>query len=194
MTPEATMTMLSTESRMPGGRPRKNGPREKDGRTQRQRPSQDHGTPEAQAHRLALVGSADPVLAESPVGVLLARGLITGEEAAAARAYAWLYARAVRRPYPPLVSLEALHADGGRPGLVESDDEGRVQEAFRRGKNRLLAAGRRCSDAVERVVVFGELPRFLMPGRSDRERQAVLHGIAVLAACYGRVDKRSGRA
>ena len=58
----------------------------------------DLGTPEQQARRLALVGGADsgvdPALSKSPLGRLLALGLIAREEMRAAAVYAWLYRRA----------------------------------------------------------------------------------------------------
>ena len=49
------------------------------GRPRRQAAATDRGTPEAQARRALLAGSADPALSESPLGVMLARGLIARE-------------------------------------------------------------------------------------------------------------------
>lgn len=164
----------------------------------------DLGTPQIQARRAALAGGADPVLAEHPLGLLLARGLIAQEQHAAAVTYAWLYGRVVGRPSGSCAALYRRLAGEAAPAGWEPSEEGEaaLQERFRRGKNRLLAAGRRVCDATENLVVFARVPRFLDTSgqrgagarRADAaEREAVLAGLAVLAACYGTAAERTGR-
>jgi hypothetical protein len=165
----------------------------------------DRGTPEVQARRAVLSAGADPALSESPLGLLLARGLIGSEEHAAACIYAYLYARAVGRPRTSCAALyRRLAGESAGAGWVELSEQAEtaVEERFRRGKNRLLAAGRRVCDATENLVVFGRTPRFLdTAGRrgaaarraDDLERDAIRTGLAVLAACYGRAAGRTGR-
>jgi hypothetical protein len=69
------------------------------------------------------------------------------------------------------------------------------------GKNKLLAARRRVCEATENLGVFGRAARFLdsrqtaqlRRGADYSEFQAVLDGLAVLVACYGRGAGRRGR-
>lgn len=174
----------------------------KRGRPKLDRPSQDGGTPELQARRAALVAGGDPALAEYPLGIMLARGLISAEEHEAGCYYAMLYARAVAR-----TSLSCAHiyrrmlAENGRSAMLDDKSQEHIERLFRSGKNRLLAAGRRVTEATENLAVFGRPPRFLAGRRTSELRrgadftefQAVLEGLAVLAACYGRSAGRRGR-
>ncbi len=174
----------------------------KRGRPKLDRPSQDGGTPELQARRAALVAGGDPALAEYPLGIMLARGLISAEEHEAGCYYAMLYARAVVR-----TSLSCAHiyrrmlAENGRSAMLDDKSQEHIERLFRSGKNRLLAAGRRVTEATENLAVFGRSPRFLAGRRTSELRrgadftefQAVLEGLAVLAACYGRSAGRRGR-
>jgi hypothetical protein len=164
----------------------------------------DRGTPQARARRAALAGGADPALSEHPLGILLARGLIGPDQHAAAATYAWLYGRVVGRPDGSCAALYRRLAGEAAPAGWEASEAAAValEERFRRGKNRLLAAGRRVCDATENLVVFGRLPRFLDTAsrrgaearRADTiECAAVLAGLAVLAACYGAAAGRAGR-
>jgi hypothetical protein len=174
----------------------------KRGRPRLNRPSNDGGTPELQARRSALVGAGDPALAEYPLGIMLARGLISPEEHEAGCYYAALYARAVAR-----TSLSCAHiyrrmlAECGRANELDDKSQEHIERLFRHGKNRLLAAGRRVSEATENLAVFGRPARFLdsrqttelRRGADFNEFRAVLDGLAVLVACYGRGASRKGR-
>jgi hypothetical protein len=174
----------------------------KRGRPKLNRPSNDSGTPELQARRSALVGASDPALAEYPLGIMLARGLISAEEHEAGCYYAALYAKAVAR-----TSLSCAHiyrrmlAESGRAQELDDKSQQHIERLFRQGKNRLLAAGRRVSEATENLAVFGRPARFLdsrqtaqlRRGADYSEFQAVLEGLAVLVACYGRGAGRRGR-
>src|SRR5258706_2244579 len=170
------------------------------GRPKLNRPANDGGTPNLQARRSALVGSGDPALAEYPLGIMLARGLISAEEHEAGCYYAALYAKAVAR-----TSLSVAHiyrrmlAENGRVLDLDDKSQAHIERHFRDGKNRLLAAGRRVSEATENLVVFGPPARFLDRQRAQLRRgadhsefQAVLDGLAVLVACYGRGAGRRG--
>ncbi|HEY2890260.1 MAG TPA: hypothetical protein VGJ31_06510 [Dongiaceae bacterium] len=174
----------------------------KRGRPKLDRPNHDSGTPELQARRSALVGSNDPALAEYPLGIMLARGLICGEEHEAGCYYAMLYAKAVAR-----TNLSCAHvyrrmlAESGRSTALDDKSQEHIERLFRQGKNRLLAAGRRVSEATENLAVFGRPARFLDSRRTAELRrgvdftefQAVMEGLAVLVACYGRGAGRRGR-
>ena len=174
----------------------------KRGRPKLNRPDNDSGTPELQARRSALVGAGDPVLAEYPLGIMLARDLISAEEHEAGCYYATLYAKAVAR-----TSLSCAHiyrrmlAESGRAQELDDKSQEHIERLFRHGKNRLLAAGRRVSEATENLAVFGRSARFLdrrqtaqlRRGADHGEFHAVLNGLAVLVACYGRGAGRRGR-
>jgi hypothetical protein len=173
----------------------------KRGRPRFDRPSIDQGTPELQARRQAIAGGGDPALSEHPLGIMLARDLISREQYEAGCQYGTLYFQAVA---PTTVSVEShyrrLMAEGLRGQEIGKDLQ-RLQALFRLGKNRPLAAGRRVSIATENIAVFGRPARFLSRsakmtlkrGADFAELQAVLDGLSVLVACYGRGAGRRGR-
>jgi len=174
----------------------------KRGRPRFDRPSNDQGTPEQQAKRSALAGGADPALTEHPLGIMLARDLISREQYEAGCQYATLYIQTVA---PTTVSVAShyrrLLAEGGSGQEIEEEDLRRLQALFRLGKNRLLAVGPRVVRATENIAVFGRPARFLSRastmslkrGADFAELQAVLDGLSVLVACYGRGAGRRGR-
>jgi len=174
----------------------------KRGRPKLDRPTHDGGTPEVQARRALLASGGDPALTEHPLGIMLARGLISGEEHEAGCYYAMLYAKAVARTHLSTAHIyQRMLAESGRATTLDDKSQEHVERLFRQGKNRLLAAGRRISEATENVAVFGRSARFLdrsrpadlRRGADFAEFQAVLEGLAVLSACYGRGARRSGR-
>jgi hypothetical protein len=173
------------------------------GRPSSDRPIIDRGTPELQAYRERLAGGGDPVLTEYPLGLLLARGLVSREQHEAGCYYAFLYGRSIGRTQVNCSYLFGAQAAGyaDRHDLTEAD-LAKIQALFRQGKNRLLAAGRRVCDATENLTVFGRAPRFLDAGRrrppsawraDEAELAAVRLGLEVLVACYGRAAGRLGR-
>ena len=133
---------------------------------------------------------------------MLARDLISREQYEAGCQYATLYIQTVA---PTTVSVAShyrrLLAEGGGGQEIEEEDLRRLQALFRLGKNRLLAAGRRVVAATENIAVFGRPARFLSRsatmtlkrGADFAELQAVLDGLSVLVACYGRGAGRRGR-
>jgi hypothetical protein len=173
------------------------------GRPSRNGPVVDRGTPELRAHRERLAAGGDPALTEYPLGLLLARGLVSREQHEAGCYYAFLYGRSIGRTQVNCSYLFGAQAAGyaDRHDLTEAE-LAKLQALFRQGKNRLLAAGRRVCDATENLVVFGRLPRFLDGGRrrpqsawraDEAELAAVRLGLEVLVACYGRAAGRLGR-
>ncbi len=179
--------------------------RRRRGRPAQQRPETDLGTPELQARRARLVGTGgDPALAEYPLGVMLARGLIDRVQHEAGCRYGFLYGRVVGRTQLSCAAIydrlaAAVQAD--RP-VANEEAERRNQAEYRAGKNLLLAAGRRVCDATENLVVFGRMARFLdadsrrgaAARRGDAaELAAVCAGLDALVACYGPGASRRGR-
>lgn len=173
------------------------------GRPNRNRPVIDRGTPELRAHRERMAAGGDPVLAEYPLGLLLARGLVNREQHEAGCYYAFLYGRTIGRTQVNCSYMFGAQAAGyaDRHDLTEVE-LARIQSRFREGKNRLLAAGRRVCDATENLVVFSRMPRFLDAGRrrpaaawraDESELSAVCLGLDVLVGCYGRAAGRLGR-
>ena len=174
----------------------------KRGRPRFDRPSVDQGTPEQQARRQALAAGGDPALTEHPLGLMLARGLISVEQHEAGSYYAMLYGWAVGGTDVSVASLyRRLLAEGWHGKEIDEEELARIQALYRLSKNRLLAAGRRISTATENIAVFGRPARFLSRSAGGRlkrgadfaELEAVLEGLSVLVACYSRGAKRRGR-
>jgi hypothetical protein len=133
---------------------------------------------------------------------MLLRGLVTAEQHEVGCYYAFLYGRAVGRSQATCAPLyQRLFADFEGPAELSEEERARAVALFRRGKNRLLAAGRRVCDATENVAVFGRFPRFLDAARrrpasafraDATEFEAIRTGLEVLVACYGRGAGRLG--
>ena len=186
--------------------------RSRGGRPRRETTGPDLGTPEQRARRLALVGGAgsgvDPAYSESPLGRLLALGLITREEMRSAAIYAWLYRRATGwTPVGAARIYDGITAPTIRSMAIGSLREGpemeraTAQRRFRAVKNRLLSAGRSVCDATENIVVFEMTPAFLTPGARDAVRslaqrsaqfRAIRAGLAILSASFGAGTARAG--
>lgn len=119
------------------------------GRPNGDRPDIDRGTPELRAHRERLAAGGDPALTEYPLGLLLARGLVSREQHEAGCYYAFLYGRSIGRTQVNCSYLFGAQAAGYADRHVLSEAElARLQSLFRHGKNRLLAAGRQVCDAT----------------------------------------------
>ena len=109
------------------------------GRPPMERPVVDAGTPELQARRSRLAAGGDPALTESPLGILLARGLIGREQHDSGRHYASLYRQSVGRTQLSCDGhYSQLIADGGRAARSRDDAaQARIEERFRLGKGAL---------------------------------------------------------
>ncbi len=174
------------------------------GRPRGERPAIDQGTPETQVRRRLLAEGADPALSEYPLGLMLARRLVSTEQHEAGCHYAFLYGRTIGRTQVTCDRYyrQMIGSQGGGFDLTDEATQTRIEASFRLGKNRLLAAGRRVCDATENLTVFARTPRFLDAGprrpaaarrADDFELRAVLDGLDVLVACYGRAAGRAGR-
>jgi hypothetical protein len=108
------------------------------GRPGSDRPFVDRGTAELQAHRTRLAAGGDPALTEYPLGLSLARGLISREQHEAGCYYAFLYGRAIGRTQVNCSYLLGGLAEGyaDRHDLTEAD-LARLQSLFRKGKGAL---------------------------------------------------------
>ena len=105
------------------------------GRPNRDRPDIDRGTPELRAHRERLAAGGDPALSEYPLGLLLARGLVSREQHEAGCYYAFLYGRSIGRTQVNCSYLFGAQAAGyaDRHDLTEAD-LAKLQSLFRQGK------------------------------------------------------------
>lgn len=172
------------------------------GRPRTNRPAVDPGTPELRARRQALAAGADPALTEYPLGLLLARQLISEEQHEAGCYYGFLYGVAIGGARSGCSRLYQQIASESFDGLeLNEEEQARIEASFRRGKNMLLAVGRRICDAAENLIVFGRHPGFIMvDGRQIRatlaapaELLAIREGLDVLVACFGRAAGRRGQ-
>jgi hypothetical protein len=132
----------------------------------------DRGTPELQAARQRLAAGADPALAENPLGILLARGLIDAEQHAAGCRYARLYRLAVARRE---ISFGAIYrrlgeatgrSTGADHGEGEDERGSEARRDYLTAKAKLLQAGTAAARAVEGLAVFGEWPQALLLARN----------------------------
>ena len=98
------------------GRPKKSGPREANGRIQRN-PQRDHGTPEHQLMRLNLAQGGDPAKTSCPLDLLHIRGVISLDMLSAGLRFARTY-KAVHRVHP-----QAVDADRSSKGTGEASPE-----------------------------------------------------------------------
>ena len=163
----------------------------------------DLGTPEAQRKRIELVGRAAPELAEYPLGVLLARGLITRDQHDAGCHYAYLRGKALGNT-TVFGMFRALFPTGGGRALDE-DTQVVVEARWRAAASTLLAAGRPAKDAVDNAALYLRLPRWLKPALEDgagrqrprhgdrREREDLLAGLRALAAHFRLGARRTVR-
>src|SRR5258706_6874718 len=109
------------------------------GRPPMDRPAVDSGTRELLARRARLAAGGDPAFTESPLGILLARGLIGREQNDSGRHYASLYRQSVGRTQLSCDRhYSQLIADGGRTTATRDEAaQARIEERFRLGKGAL---------------------------------------------------------
>ena len=126
------------------GRRRKAGPRTKTvrpARAYRASPAIP-GQQEGIAKRTVLINGADPALAASASGILLANGFLTGDQHRAAMAYSWAHAHDVRP------ALEPCLLDDGRgheaPDELLGGGQGAAGGDGRRAVARAAPGGRQC--------------------------------------------------
>jgi hypothetical protein len=142
-------------------RPRKSGKRAASGRLSRAHKSpelRDRGTPEFLAKREYLINGADPQLAATTPGILLANKMLTQEQHVAALRYARAHALTFGRPWHQACPLAN---PGG--GAIPSDRLLEVAKERLDDMNARLAPAQRL--AVANVAVFGFLPQRLVAER-----------------------------
>jgi len=154
----------------------------------------DQGTPEAQRKRLELVGGGPPELAEYPLGVLLARRIISREEHDAGCHYAYLRGKALGNT-TIFGMFRALFPTGGGRALDENV-QAVVELRWRAAASAPLAAGRPAKDAVDNTAIYLRLLRWLKSALAEtgapycphpgecREREALSKGLRALAVHF----------
>jgi len=132
----------------------------KRGRPPSARPAIDRGTPELQARRGRLGGSADQPLVSYPLGTLLANGDIGEEAHQAGCRYAWLYGFVFGRT--GAAGQSWAHAPKGTARELPREIAEAVERDFRAAATRLAMkpTGKR---QLEELVVFGREPRWMRP-------------------------------
>lgn len=158
---------------------RKAGPRTKSGRLSRAHKSpelRDHGPPEAQAKRKALVGAnGDETLAATASGMLLAHGYLEREEYDEAMEYRRLYSIQFGLPWPNASPANDLSEDY----LV------RIKERFRRMTEMLTPEQ---EAVIKAVCVFDHRPTWFFAERlglkllheDHDEKERLLQGLRAL--------------
>jgi hypothetical protein len=165
------------------GRPRKDKPRTKSGRLSRAYKSaqlRDEGTAEFRAKRRRLIDGADPQLAATASGILLANGALTQEQHNACLHYAWAHAVTFGRPWRQSCPL------GERVGTETPDRVILIARAVLAKMDAVLTYEQRL--AVANLAVFGLWPGWftaaklgLRPMPEDEpQRRALLAGLDAL--------------
>ena len=167
-----------------GGRKRQPGPRTKSGRISRAYKSpelRDHGTREFVAKREYLVNGADPQLAATASGILLANGLLTQEQHTAAFRYSWAHALTFGKVWRQICPLAEDAGSAAPDRLLEI-----AKDKLAWMDRRLDRAQRK---AVADVAVFGFLPMWWIASKlelrvmpeDEADRTALLDGLNAIA-------------
>jgi len=170
------------------GRKRKIGPRTKNGRLKAATPVADKGTAEVQRMRTWLSGQGDPVLADYPLGILLANNDISERHHQVACRYAFLHAVVYGRASVAAASFERI----GKSWSGDWDDQWLAdrEAELARLTERLKGEPARLRMVLDSVVVYERTPRWMRPVRpriSDvREAELFAQALALLAGGEGR--------
>ena len=163
-----------------GGRKRKDGPRTPSGRLSRayQAEARDEGTPQLQAHKLAVVnGGADPTLSASLSGILFAHGVLTPRQRDAADRF--------RRARAAVFGVVLGDRDPNRPSV--SEERAKQNERRYLRMVAMLSTDQLCAvvdlaldlrPGWARRAVLG-LP---LVGDDEQERRHLLDGLDVIAS------------
>ncbi|MEO1192683.1 MAG: hypothetical protein AAFY02_13055 [Pseudomonadota bacterium] len=153
--------------------------------------------PRVLQRRRALVGpDGDVTLAESPLGVLLARDLIHPEERQAGQRFAWLYRLVVGRMSPaaadPFQPREEARPAFATPPLGAGQSAWLAARSgdFEKARQALKAEGPGVYEQVRRIAVAEEFPPWIvvrgpLHDEARKELEAVQAGLACLAALFG---------
>ena len=160
------------------------------------RMGRDLGTPELAAKRAALAGKGDPTLAASALGVMEARGFLSGEQHRAGVRYANM--RRLHMGSDGVAACVLAMEPHGRP-LEAEDEERDVKDwaRFKAAHEALRRAGALVKSEVDGVAVHDRLPgwwwrlREGKPRPGDERRQAALRdGLDSLAVLFGYKTRR----
>lgn len=124
------------------------------GRPALAKPAKDLGTPELIIRRRLAVGDADPALATTPLGIMLARDLIDLDMHQAGETYRRLYGSATGRARD--CGLDPMGSGGDDEALA------RITEQFLGMTGRLKRLGASVLREIVNVAVFQERPVWLM--------------------------------
>jgi hypothetical protein len=168
------------------GRPRKPGPRTASGRLSRtyKGAACDHGSRDAERHRVELVNGSDQALAASPIGVLLANGHITPEQERAGRRYGWL------RSVSFGVGRPSVAYDWIEPHDPRLRSDARQAALRQRFEDLVARLDPNQKVAIDHLLVDQRLPTWFRIAKSGRpprpvdelERAALISGLDALAA------------
>jgi hypothetical protein len=144
--------------------------------------ARDLGSPESLLKRASLINGADPQLAATASGILLANEMITREQHSAALTYSWAHAMVYHRPWRQACPLADRGGSTEAPeDLVElAKEKLAAMDAALNWEQRL---------AVGNLAVFGWLPGWFWVSRGvgrglasdERERAALITGLERLA-------------
>ena len=139
-----------------------------------QQPQDDEWAGVRKARRLELVNGADPALAEYPLGILLARHIVTQDQHNAGLKFAWLYAKAHGR-------TKDCGLDYGYNGMDETRLAD-VEATYRQQKAILMRLSLRTFNAVVDLAVFRQMPWWFngLSGPAWRTQDMVVNGLKAL--------------
>jgi hypothetical protein len=161
----------------------------------------DHGTDQLAAKKRALVRGGDPALSEYPLGVCLARGLVSRDLHDDGLHYAGLYSRVARgygvgRMHGSVEGLWQALASGF-PDRAHGDGTGgpgrRLVERFLAARLALAEAGRPALETVHQVVAFQQFPAFLLAPEARDAAQGLAALLAGLEALHTHFSIRHPR-
>ncbi len=152
------MTLATTETHKPKGRPRKSGPRTPNGQLER-KVGRDRGTHQLERRRRWLAQGGDESKTEYPLGVMLINSLIPERSHKAGCRYAFLHFIVFGRK-----SYSALNWDGVELGRGADPDDVWLarMEADLRGADKAFTS-RKEQDLVISACVYERIPRCLLP-------------------------------
>ena len=171
------------------GRPRKKGPRERNGRSSRT--LLDGGTEQAQRRRAWLAQGGNETMTTDPLGILRVNNAITENQHRAGCHYALLFQLKFGR-----TSVAAANYDGfGWRRLAKSAsplDEDWLAARERELERSQQAVARLSIEAkaiLDAVVVFGRVPRWMAPlppqSNDVREARLLVMALDVIAEVFG---------
>jgi len=170
-------------------RRRKPGQRTKSGRLSRQ--GVDRGTQELRDRRAWLAGDGDPANTTYPLGILLANGAIGEDLHRYGCDYAWMHAVLFGS-----ASTAAITADRARPGAILDEVAlRRISLKMELARRALDQAGRQIRDAVEALVVYERVPRWMRPvppAWSDiQQAEKLIKGLELLRRAFEEAPRRA---